>query len=110
MVRVLPQPSVDSLDMTTVLAALADPARLSVMRAIYRRTGAIDCSVLNDDIDLSAPTMSHHWRILREAGLTSTTVVGRTRRIEIRYEDLESRFPGLIQAILAPERIDSHLT
>src|SRR2546429_1359534 len=101
--RTLPQPTIDSITMTTVLAALADPVRRSLMREIYLNTGPIDCAMAADTVEVSAPTVSHHWRVLREAGLTTTVVNGRKRTISIREQDLEIRFPGLLKAILTPE-------
>jgi len=105
--RALPQPSVDSITMSTVLAALADPVRLALMRTINIRTEPIDCSIVAGSVDVSAPTVSHHWRVLREAGLTSTMVDGRKRNIRIRREDLDRRFPGLLTAILTPGGAES---
>jgi len=105
--RALPQPSVDSITMSTVLAALADPVRLALMRAINIGTEPIDCSIVAGSVDVSAPTVSHHWRVLREAGLTSTMVDGRKRNIRIRREDLDRRFPGLLTAILTPGGAES---
>jgi DNA-binding transcriptional ArsR family regulator len=58
------------------------------------------------DIEITAPTLSHHWRVLREAGLTSTLVEGRKRWVEIRSEDIEARFPGLLAAVLAETHAD----
>ncbi|ONH24432.1 ArsR/SmtB family transcription factor [Pseudofrankia asymbiotica] len=106
MPRQLPQPSRDSLDLITILAALADPVRLTLMRAMYTRPGADDCAAVADGIEVGAPTISHHYRVLREAGLTTTTVEGRRRVVTIRREDLEARFPGLLAAVLAPEPAD----
>ena len=103
MVRTLPQPTLDSITMTTVLAALADPVRLSLMRGIYANRESIDCSLVGGTVDVGAPTVSHHLRVLREAGLTTTFVDGRKRFVRVRTEDLEARFPGLLDAILAPE-------
>jgi len=105
--RALPQPSVDSITMSTVLAALADPVRLALMRTINIGTEPIDCSIVAGSVDVSAPTVSHHWRVLREAGLTSTMVDGRKRNIRIRREDLDRRFPGLLTAILTPGGAES---
>jgi DNA-binding transcriptional ArsR family regulator len=44
--------------------------------------------------------LSHHYRVLREAGLTRTTVVGRTRLVRLRRDDLDELFPGLLDAVL----------
>ncbi len=102
MPRTLPQPTVDSIAMTTVLAALADPVRLTLMRGVYLSEEPIDCSTVAEAVEVGAPTVSHHWRVLREAGLTTTVVSGRRRVVRIRHEDLESRFPGLLEAVLNP--------
>jgi hypothetical protein len=53
-------------------------------------------------VDVSPPTVSHHYRVLREAGLTTTSVEGRRRVVTIRHDDLEARFPGLLAAVLTP--------
>jgi DNA-binding transcriptional ArsR family regulator len=103
MTRTLPQPTIDSITMTTVLAALADPVRLALMRAIYRFDEPVDCSAVAAGVDVGAPTVSHHYRVLREAGLTTTVADGRKRIVRVRRDDLETRFPGLLQAVLTPD-------
>lgn len=103
MARTLPQPTIDSITMSTVLTALADPVRLALMRGIYRGPQPVDCSLAAKVVDVSAPTVSHHWRVLREAGLTTTVVDGRKRFVRVRRDDLETRFPGLLQAVLTPD-------
>ena len=45
-------------------------------------------------------TISHHYRVLREADLTRTVTDGRKRIVRVRREDMEARFPGLLQAVL----------
>jgi DNA-binding transcriptional ArsR family regulator len=102
MPRKLPEPAVEEIDLTAVLGALVDPARRAMMTAMYRGPEPFDCSasVWGPDLGLSAPTISHHFRILREAGLTSTTLEGRHRTICVRTADLEKRFPGLLDAVL----------
>ncbi|ANZ20522.1 ArsR/SmtB family transcription factor [Streptomyces noursei] len=107
MPRTLPEPSVDSFDLTVILSALADPGRRTLMRALYDSVDPIDCAILvaRVDLGLSNPTISHHYRVLREAGLTRTVADGRKRVVRVRRDDMEHRFPGLLQAILgAPER------
>jgi DNA-binding transcriptional ArsR family regulator len=102
MSRQLPQPSRESINLVTVLAALADPIRLTLMREMYARPGPADCSAVAEGVEVGPPTISHHYRVLREAGLTTTTVEGRRRVVTIRHDDLESRFPGLLAAALTP--------
>ncbi|MFC4907306.1 ArsR/SmtB family transcription factor [Actinomadura gamaensis] len=105
MPRTLPEPTVDSIDLTVVLSALADPARRALMAALYDGPEPIDCALLNErlDLGLSNPTISHHYRVLREAGLTRTVAEGRKRIIRVRRDDMEARFPGLLKAVLEPE-------
>lgn len=98
--RRLPQPSTESIDLTNVLKALGDPVRLYLIRQIHRDEGPVDCHPISLSAGVTAATVSHHWRVLRESGLTSTIVEGRSRIIEIRYADLEKRFPGLLLAVL----------
>lgn len=108
MPRTLPEPSADSFDLTVILSALADPGRRTLMSALYRAVDPIDCAVLVERVDLglSNPTISHHYRVLREAGLTRTVVDGRKRVVRVRREEMEDRFPGLLEAILGtPGRV-----
>lgn len=105
MPRTLPQPTVDSIALTAVLAALADPVRLTLLRGVYLSDEPIDCSTVAEAVEVGAPTVSHHWRVLREAGLTTTVVSGRRRIIRVRHEDVEARFPGLLEAVLTPAAV-----
>ena len=100
MMRSIPQPSMDSFDLTTILSALADPTRRELLRLTYSHTEPVECAVIARNIDVSPATVSHHWRILREAGLTHTRVQGRARFISVRRDEMEQRFPGLLAAIL----------
>jgi DNA-binding transcriptional ArsR family regulator len=99
--RHLPQPSRDDIEIVTVLHALADPVRLELIRSLSKSVDPKSCAVDAYDVDISAPTLSHHWRVLREAGLTTTMVEGRTRWVELRTEDIDARFPGLLSAVLS---------
>lgn len=102
MPRTLPEPSIEELDLTTVLTALADPARRAIMTAMAQGPEPIDCSAVTwcENLGITAPTVSHHFRTLREAGLTRTRIKGRTRTVCVRRDDVDRRFPGLLQAVL----------
>jgi DNA-binding transcriptional ArsR family regulator len=52
------------------------------------------------ELGLSKATLSHHFRVLREAGLVRTRLDGRKRLLSLRADDLEARFPGLLDAVL----------
>lgn len=90
-----PQPHEFSLP--TVFHALSDPIRLEIVRklaAIPERS----CGWF--DFKLTKSTLSHHFRVLREAGMIRTRIAGTQRFISLRREDLETRFPGLLALIL----------
>jgi DNA-binding transcriptional ArsR family regulator len=103
--ELLPEPAADDLRLTTVLAALADPVRLTLLRVLVEADdGPMDCGDCAEaapDLSVSESTISHHYKVLRDSGITRTHKQGRHRIIEIRRADLDSRFPGLIDAVLA---------
>jgi DNA-binding transcriptional ArsR family regulator len=93
----LHQPTVEQLDLTTILQALGDPVRLTIVRELAV-AGEQICGAM--DLGISKSTRSHHFKTLREAGLTDTRIEGTHRHVSLRHEDLEARFPGLLDAVL----------
>jgi DNA-binding transcriptional ArsR family regulator len=92
------EPDSDALDLTTVLQALGDPVRLKIVRAL----AAGECVCGSMELSVSKATRSHHFKVLREAGVTHTRAEGTRRYVRLRRDDLEGRFPGLLDAVLAP--------
>ena len=91
-------PARRELELSAVLHALSDPARLEIVR----RLAAGDeppCGTF--ELGLSKATLSHHFRVLRESGLVRTRPEGRQRLLSLRTDDLEARFPGLLDAVLS---------
>jgi DNA-binding transcriptional ArsR family regulator len=97
MEQLLEMPAADELELVEVLHALSDPIRLQIVQELASG-GAQACGAM--PLPVSASTRSHHLRILREAGVTFTRVVGTQRLVSLRRDDLESRFPGLLDAVL----------
>ncbi len=97
----LTQPARVELSLHKVLAALSDPARLATVRTLAAM-GEAACGQIQHDagLDVSKSTMSHHLRILREAGITHTRIDGARRMLTLRRDDLDTRFPGLLDAVL----------
>ena len=92
----LHQPTVDELDLTTILQALGDPVRLSIVHELA--AGEQICGAMAPSVSKS--TRSHHFKTLREAGVTQTRIEGTHRHVSLRRDDLEARFPGLLDAVL----------
>ena len=90
-------PETSAIEITDVLAALSDPVRLQIARALAASTELV-CGTL--DLPVSPATRSHHLKVLREAGVTRTRAEGKTRVVSLRRADLDARFPGLLDAVL----------
>jgi DNA-binding transcriptional ArsR family regulator len=95
-------PDREALELEAVLHALSDPQRLRIVRCLAedptpRRCGSFDLCVTKS-------TLTHHFRVLREAGVISQVEEGTSRLNSLRRGDLEARFPGLLGAILAAAR------
>jgi DNA-binding transcriptional ArsR family regulator len=91
-------PSRDAIRIEDVLSALGSPLRIGVVRDLAAG-GEHRCSDLVQGVAKS--TLTHHWRVLRESGVTRERRDGRELLLELRREDLDARFPGLLDAILA---------
>ncbi|CAM5442053.1 ArsR/SmtB family transcription factor [Streptomyces abikoensis] len=97
----LPQPATEDIQLVKVLHALGDPVRLQLL-SIYLEGGEVSCSLDGLGLDhLHKSTVSHHMKVLREAGVTATRVAGRNRFVRLRRADLDKRFPGLLDALLS---------
>jgi DNA-binding transcriptional ArsR family regulator len=96
----LPHPSTDQIDLATVLSVLGDTTRLSIVGYLARNEGIeVNCSKF---LDYGSKTnISYHLAKLREAGVTCTELRGTNRFISLRRADLDRRFPGLLDSIIA---------
>lgn len=93
-------PSVDQLQIDTVLASLGHPIRLAIVRELAKGgEDGLACGTI--DIGVTKATATHHWRALREAGVIRQWQVGRNHFVAMRREELESRFPGLVDVVVA---------
>ncbi|GAA2749244.1 ArsR/SmtB family transcription factor [Amnibacterium kyonggiense] len=95
-----PTPDLADVELVDVLRALGDPIRLQMLRVLA--DGVPHSKSMQEwGFDVQKSTMSHHFRTMREAGLTETIVDGRSHAIRLRREALDARFPGLIESLLA---------
>ncbi|MCP1272361.1 helix-turn-helix domain-containing protein [Gluconobacter albidus] len=90
-------PDPATFELILVLRALADPARLDIVRHLGR-VGEANCATLIGTRPKSS--MSHHFQVLRESGVLRTRIEGVQHRNSLRLEELDARFPGLMTAIL----------
>ncbi len=92
--------SAAALDLATILHALSDPVRLQIVSQLAdgseRTCGSLDLPVAKS-------TCSHHFRVLREAGVVAQRVEGKCRYNRLRADQLDARFPGLLDAVLGAQ-------
>lgn len=86
------------ITLSRLLGALSDPTRLGIVRVLSdgaeRGWGQFNAPVAKS-------TLSHHLKVLREAGVTQTRQEGTRCFVTLRRADLEARFPGLLPALLS---------
>ncbi|AOP52344.1 ArsR/SmtB family transcription factor [Brevibacterium aurantiacum] len=98
----LPHPDREDIELTSVLFALSDEARLALVQQLRSGPlGMVDCSALGPDVPKS--TRSHQVKVLREAGVIISELHGRNRRLTLRRDDIDARFPGLLESVLQAE-------
>lgn len=101
------EPDVTEFDFLRVLAAVADPIRLSIVRQLAEAGDDLSCGAT--ELSVKASTATHHFTALRRAGILHQYDVGTSRMNVLRVEDLEQVFPGFLSALIAgatyrPER------
>ena len=94
-------PATEDITLAGVLGALSDPMRLKILKKLLERPdGSLSCSGAAPCAQMAKSTLSHHFRVLRDAGLVRTTKQGVENLNSARWDDVNSRFPGLLKAIM----------
>jgi DNA-binding transcriptional ArsR family regulator len=91
-------PAVDQLRLVDVLHALSDPVRLEIVRILADEGQEVACGHI--PLPVGKSTSSHHFRVLREAGVVRARDEGTRRFHQLRRDDLDRRFPGLLDSVL----------
>ena len=99
----LDHPDRDELELTAVLHALSDPQRLRIVEVLATDDEPRACGSFG--LEVSKSTCTHHFRVLREAGVIEQWRDGATKLSALRRADLQARFPGLLDAVLAPAAV-----
>jgi len=94
-------PPRDEITLAGVLAALADPMRLRIVKSLGARHDCMSCTEAAPCPSMAKSTLSNHFRILREAGLVRTSKQGVQHRNVLREDDINARFPKLLKTILS---------
>lgn len=93
-------PAKEDITLSGVLAALADPVRLRIFKSLIDKKSCMSCAEASPCASIAKSTLSHHFRILREAGLIRTSKQGVENRNATRLADVNEQLPGLLKAVL----------
>lgn len=91
-------PAREDLELGAVLHALSDPVRLRIVAELARTSSEYTCGSFA--LPVTKSTCTHHFKVLRESGLIHQRPEGTTRLNRLRREDIEARFPGLLETVL----------
>ena len=91
-------PDREDLDLSAVLHALSDPQRRGIVAELAASEEPRPCGSFAPGITKS--TRTHHFRVLREAGLVEQWKEGTSKMSRLRREDIDARFPGLLDSVL----------
>jgi len=94
----IPHPARAELDLAAVLHALSDPMRLRIVAGLAGGEQGRSCGSFA--LPVTKSTCTHHFKVLREAGVISQRQRGTARLNSLRRADLDARFPGLLDSVL----------
>lgn len=103
--RTVEHPDLAQVTLQQVLEALVDPVRRMVVSQLARKGEDMSCGTFEAPVALS--TLTHHFNVLREAGVIRQYYAGTMKMNTLRTDELEERFPGLLPAVIASCAVDS---
>jgi DNA-binding transcriptional ArsR family regulator len=105
MTMTLVHPPPEAIHIISVLQALSDETRLAVVLALANPASKTS-TTLAKQLGIGQSTLSRHLRILREAGVTVMRPQGNLRWTRLRREELDTRYPGLLDTIIKAAQAD----
>ena len=92
-------PALSEVELVTVLSALAEPTRLRIVCMLSELGG--ERAWKDIELPIAQSTLSHHLKILRNAGVVQNRTEGTRCYLSLRDQELEGRFPGLLETVLS---------
>lgn len=96
--RQIKHPTIEQVELTDIMYALADPTRLEIVLMLAQAGKKLTCGEIN--LNRPKSSMSHHFKILRSAGLVETLIEGTEHMNSLRLEEVEGKYPGVLTAVL----------
>jgi DNA-binding transcriptional ArsR family regulator len=98
-------PNIQELCLTSIFHALADPNRRHVIRTLLNEEDGTEMYCTSFGLSLSKAARSHHFKVLREAGLIRQVNRGNSRMAQLRRKDIEMKFPNLLNIVKLSKEI-----
>lgn len=93
-------PAMRDVPLHAMMQALSDPCRVEIVRQLLR-AGGKSCACNEIQLDIGKATRSHHFEVLRSAGIIFTKMDGTKCLTSLRRAELNKHFPGLLKLVLA---------
>ncbi|MDO5089260.1 MAG: helix-turn-helix domain-containing protein [Leptotrichiaceae bacterium] len=90
-------PEIENIVLEQIFYALSDSTRLTIFKRLYGAEKEGKCGCFEDLGKKN--NLSHHFKVLRENGIIKVRIDGRNRYISIRKDELNSKFPNLLDLI-----------
>ncbi|GAA3050259.1 helix-turn-helix transcriptional regulator [Streptomyces roseofulvus] len=103
--RLLEHPTREEIRLEPVLHAFSDAVRLRIVRELAAADTELSCSYFV--LPVTKSTTTHHFRVLREAGVIQQEYRGTAKLNGLRRADLDALFPGLLDTVLAASEAQS---
>jgi DNA-binding transcriptional ArsR family regulator len=100
-------PEREDITIYGILAALSDPTRLGIVRTLAQHKERCPFEFL--DIT-SKQNLTHHFKVLREAGLIQSRYEGRNKFVWLRRDIIDEKFPGLLDGLLHAVEVSDPVT
>lgn len=96
--RQIKHPNIEQVELTDIMYALSDPTRIEIVTLLAKAGRKLTCG----EVDLNRPksSMSHHFKILRSAGLVETVIEGTEHMNSLRLSEIEQKFPGVLSSVI----------
>ncbi|MDG1287983.1 MAG: hypothetical protein P8P30_10565 [Rickettsiales bacterium] len=99
--KILAHPPLKEITLSNILYALGDESRLHIVKNLLEAKEPLTCTQGVSGIKkLPISTRSHCFQVLRQAGVIRSEKKGRECYSEVRVNELEKKFPSLIQTIV----------
>jgi DNA-binding transcriptional ArsR family regulator len=86
-------------EITALLAALADPVRIAIVRSLAGCEDPRACGSFG--LPVTKSTLSHHFKVLHQAGLIQGRYEGTRKLIWLRRADVDAVYPGLLDSVIS---------